>query len=147
MGMVFDAGTLAVGATATMSYYNSLDNRSISAILSDLNAAAGPVVAPAAAPVVPSLRQNVAIQMQQGVANDAVYLHPAMPAILPNALAAAPGSASGGLVFVPVAAAPGAENGQRPAGATLAQAGMEPSGYMRVLVLGDGLQLPEAARR
>lgn len=46
MGIILSAGTLATGSSATFNYFTSLDNRDMSVILSELEAAAKPIKIP-----------------------------------------------------------------------------------------------------
>lgn len=71
MGIILSAGTLATGSSATFNYFTSLDNRDMSVILTELEAAAKPTVTPPTPTVTPpsvisAIVNNTAVAQPRG---------------------------------------------------------------------------------
>ena len=155
-----NAGSYNVVASGTDSNYNlTLNDGTLT-------------INPAALTINPAAPQIAAIQLAQSLASSPVIaavqpVYGAPAAFAPTVPAPSSGGgdstrsfASGGLNFVfssaPQAAGAsssastqeGANSDPRsPDGATFAQAGIDPAGFMRVFVVGGGVRLPEESRR
>jgi hypothetical protein len=168
IGIIFNGGTLAVSASKSFSYITSLDNRDMSTILTELSAVSPP---PATATVTPPAPQIAAIQIAQSVASSPVaaaaqpigrvpaVFAPTTPAPTSGGGEGTRSFASGGLNFL-LAPAPqsggtpssasaqegSSSDSSSPDGATFAQAGIDPAGFMKVFVVGGGVRLSEESR-
>lgn len=195
IGIIYNGGTIAAGASKTFSYLTSLDNRDMATILSELGAAAGastrPVTPPATTPTAPVIAavsnvQSLPVEPITNTASGSLLNSPTTPA--PTIVLSQQGNLpvfdiSGGLAFVQVGqgasggaaggsagssasgTAGGGANGtagNNPStGGTSASAsegkstgtdsvtglptdvgGRDPYGFMRVFVVGGGVNLP-----
>lgn len=192
IGIIYNGGTLAAGASKSFSYLTSLDNRDMSTILAELGAAAGatprPVTPPPAttptAPVIAAVSnvQSLPLEPITNTASGSLVTSPTAPA--PTIVLSQQGNLpvfdiSGGLAFVQVnngtsggaSGAPNASGGTAGGTSTLAAGnggntaassstegkststdsvtglptdvgGRDPYGFMRVFVVGGGVNLP-----
>lgn len=170
IGIIYNGGSIAAGASKSFSYLTSLDNRDIATILAELGAAAGtaprpPVTPPASQPTTPVIAavSNVQTQPIDPVTNTGTgnaVNSPTTPT--PTVVLSQQGSlpvfdVSGGLAFVQVnqgeAAGSSSSSSAPPAegkatgtdsvtGLPTDVGGRDPYGFMRVFVVGGGVNLP-----
>ncbi len=157
MGIVFNVGSIAAGASKNFSYLTSLDNRDMSTILTELGGASG--VTPSAPVTGPSLPVDTAIKTAQVLpvearTNTSTLPPTVSPTNTPPTEVVTSGQGSlpvydlsGGLAFVAVPGSGGtpAAGGAAPANGNLPTevGGRDPLGFMRVFVVGGGLSLPD----
>jgi filamentous hemagglutinin family protein len=143
MGMLFNAGTLAVGASKTFTYLTSLDNRDLSTILSELEVAS-PAATPAA--TTDNTPRDTAIKIAQGqpveVSTSGTTTQPVFG--MPTGLS---------YVAVDSTTTTGTADGSQTTGTsdgkdlpTDAGDTRTPAGFMRVFVVAGGVNLPDQAR-
>ena len=164
MGIVFNVGSIAAGASKSFRYLTSLDNRDMSTILAELGGASGvtpsaPVTGPVTGPSVPV---DTAIKTAQVLPVEPRTNTGSLPGMVSptnapptEVVTSGQGSLpvyelSGGLAFVALPGSSGrsgdgATPGTTPAGGNLPAevGGRDPLGFMRVFVVGGGLSLPE----
>ncbi|HIV71239.1 MAG TPA: filamentous hemagglutinin N-terminal domain-containing protein [Candidatus Aquabacterium excrementipullorum] len=172
IGIIYRGGTLAAGASKSFTYLTSLDNRDIATILAELAAASAPstppttTTPPASTPNTPVIAavsnvQSLPVDPITNTAAGQLVTSPVTP--IPSVVLSQQGNlpvfdVSGGLAFVQV--------GQGGAGGTTGTAtasadgkttstdsvtglptdigGRDPYGFMRVFVVGGGVNLPAA---
>ena len=159
MGIVFNVGSIAAGASKNFSYLTSLDNRDMSTILTELGGASG--VTPTAPTTGPSVPVDTAIKTAQVLPVEPRTNTSTLPGmvsptntppteVVTNSQGSLPVyDLSGGLAFVALPGSSGSGGGSTPettpAGSNLPveAGGRDPLGFMRVFVVGGGLSLPD----
>lgn len=159
MGIVFNVGSIAAGASKSFRYLTSLDNRDMSTILTELGGASG--VTPTAPSTGTPVPVDTAIKTAQVLPVEPRTNTSTLPGmvsptntppteVVTNSQGSLPVyDLSGGLAFVALPGSSGSGGGSTPettpVGSNLPveAGGRDPLGFMRVFVVGGGLSLPD----